>query len=173
MVWCIEVFTSSCSAFDVTSGGGLTNQNHFSIAVRKTRMALLIQPNGEAKVVPKNFTKHIDWRVEMWPYCHQVDTIVGSNGKKYRFDVYVDEEGLLKQLQINRLASYFADPLADRRAMIYGPAVVVPLRDNVSYTLADFNAIYEGVVGDLSGDEDEESLPDKNALGKRATIRLR
>lgn len=152
-------------------------------------MALLIQPNGDGKVVPKNFTKDIDWNVEMWPYRYQVDTIIGSNGKKYRFDVYVDDaclvdsrrpnaavapsnvEGVLKQLQINRLASYFADPLADLRAMIYGPAVVVPLDDNVSYTLEDFDAIYEGVVGGLS--EDEVSLPDKNALGKRATIRLR
>lgn len=139
-------------------------------------MALLIAPDATARVIPKNL-KSVEFMLERWPYHYQLDTILGSNGKKYMFDIYVDEEGLMKQLPVNRLASYFAHPLADIRfpCLIQGPAVVVPLQKNVNYTMSDFEAIRGGVVGDYSEDDsaEEECLADTNSHGKLASaVRL-
>ena len=42
---------------------------------------------------------------ELWPYQYQLDIIEGLNGKKYRFDIYIDECGLMKNLKPKILIS--------------------------------------------------------------------
>ncbi len=141
-------------------------------------MALLILVNGEAKVINKNVleAKEVTWGLETWPYSMQLDKIIGSNGKTYRFNIYVDEDGCNKCLRDNILASYFAHPLADlyfrSSTNVIGPAIILPYDKKVSYGMNDFKAIYDGVVADYDS-ESEWSLADKNAKGKLATVRLR
>lgn len=139
-------------------------------------MALLINPDATASV---SSLDSAEFMLERWPYRYQLDSVVGANGKRYRFDIFVDEEGLLKGLPTNRLASYFAHPLADMLCpmLIQGPAFIVPFDKRVKYTMDDFEAIRDGVVADLGSDSessgDEESLPDRNARGSLATIRYK
>lgn len=136
-------------------------------------MALLVCTNGTARVLTRdNIHKQVAWKVEMWPYDRMLDKVVSSNGKTYRYNIYVDEEGLLKQLPVNHLASIMAHPLCYSYGFIIsGEAIIEPYEQGVHYTLDDFEAIKGGVVAD-GDDDDGETLADRNATGKSATVRV-
>jgi len=44
-------------------------------------------------------------RVEIWPKAYQLKQVKGSNGVIYKYDIYVNEEGLLKRLDYNEIAT--------------------------------------------------------------------
>lgn len=113
--------------------------------------------------------------IERWPYQFMLDTVVGPSGKRYRFDIWVDEAGLNKRLEPNLCASIAAHPLNECRGrMIYGPALLLPLSGSPRLALKDWGEICRGVwaFGDSGDDEDDadtrETLVVCNANGPTA-----
>ena len=143
---------------------------------------ILIKPGTKDnfEIIDK-FDKNINY--ELWPYQYQLDTIEGLNGKKYRFDIYIDEDGLNKNLKLNLCASYAAHPMNEFLShLIYGPAILKPLNNKIKYTSDDWNNICFGVWSlscdceNYYEDDHDEICPiiklvDKNIRGKSATIR--
>jgi hypothetical protein len=133
-------------------------------------MALLVQPGDEKNisVVDHNagYAEVLGClAVDRWPHCYQIDTVHGPNKSSYRFDIWVDDEGLLKQAPVNLCASLAAHPLNEFRGrVIYGPALLVPLSKAVKYTLDDWANICQGVWYN-------EELVERNVRGKKATDR--
>jgi len=85
-------------------------------------------------------------RIERWPYQYQLDTVTGSNGVDYRFDIWIDEEGALKGEEVNHCASIAAHPYNELNGpMICGNALLVPLRASAEYGLGDWAAVCDGV----------------------------
>lgn len=84
--------------------------------------------------------------VERWPYSRQLDVIRGPNGRKYRFDIWVDEEGLMAGREDNLCASLAAHPLNEAFGhVIAGPALLVPLPGGRAFSLEDWGQICKGV----------------------------
>lgn len=145
-------------------------------------MALLVPCKDDVTVVPPtDLAQSLGCqRVERWPYQYQLDSIEGPSGKRYRFDIWVDEEGALNPAAgCNVRASLAAHPLNEAYGnLIRGPAILKPLSMAVKYTLADWDEIRKGVWS-LDCDCDEEQgcppegcpqagLVDRNVRGKRA-----
>jgi hypothetical protein len=99
--------------------------------------------------------------VSIWPKDYQLKQVKGSNGKIYKYDIYVDDEGLLKGLEYNEIATYFAHPFNIHRGhMIVGDAIIVPQDPKLKYTLEDFEAIKDGVW--VNDDADNVDLVEYN-----------
>ncbi len=133
-------------------------------------MALLVLPGDEKKTTVVNYrgasyAELLGCRyAERWPYQFQLDTVVGPDGRQYRFDIWVDDEGAVKELPVNLCATLAAHPLNEFRGrVIYGPALLVP-KGKIPFTLDDWKSICQGVwyVEDLVG---------VNANGKTAECR--
>jgi hypothetical protein len=104
-------------------------------------------------------------RIERWPYRYQLDTVVGPDGHLYRFEIWVDEEGAVKQLPVNLCATLAAHPLNEYRGrVIRGPALLVSL-DGASFTLDDWGGVCQSVWYD-------DGLVEVNANGKTAECRI-
>jgi hypothetical protein len=148
-------------------------------------MALLVQPGDESKTVVVD--RAVDYatalgcsNVERWPHIYQLDTVVGPGESRYRFDIWVDEEGLLRKAETNLCATLAAHPLNEAYGrVIRGAALLVPLGKTAAYTLEDWANICQGVWYDeeltnrniCQGVWRDEELTNRNAEGKNATGR--
>lgn len=118
----------------------------------------------EVRVVSKDVLREMNCYVEIWPKLYQLKQVKGSNGVIYKYDIYVDEEGLLKNLDYNEIATYFAHPYNIMRGrLILGDALIVPVSKRVNYTLEDFAAIKDGVW--VQDDESNVALVEENIRG--------
>lgn len=125
----------------------------------------------DVRVVTKDVGQELNCIVELWPYPYQLDHIRGSNGKTYRFQIYVDECGLLKQLPLNEVATYLAHPLnLVRGRVVVGDALIVPWQKKVNYTLEDYEAMRDGVW--INDEESNLDLVEANSAGPDATFRF-
>lgn len=111
--------------------------------------------------------------IERWPYAYMLDTVVGPSGKRYRFDIWVDEEGCIKKLPENLCATIAAHPLNESNGrIIRGPALLVPLAGSPRLTLEAWRDICRGVWALDCGDEERtaatEDLVECNARGPSA-----
>lgn len=124
----------------------------------------------EVRVASKDPRVELKCNVELWPYQYMIHDLKGSNGKHYSFDVYVDEEGILKGLEMNEIATYLCHPfnIATGR-IIVGDALIVPLDENEEYTLEDFEAMYDGVW--VKEDESNIALVEENIDSTKAVFR--
>ena len=98
--------------------------------------------------------------------------------------IYIDENGLNKNLEVNLCASYAAHPFNELFGhLIYGPAILKPLNKKIKYTAEDWKNICFGVWSlyckceDVYGDDHDDNCPivklvDKNSRGHSATIRF-
>ena len=137
-------------------------------------MAILIGTDGVAKIISKDITNipEVNWNVERWPYQYMINEIMGSNGKKYKYDIYADETGLMKGLNTNYTASYVSHPHAGLRfPFLVGPCILVPISESVEYTMDDFIAIRDGT--NVNEDETNEELVDFNSKSNLAVVRIR
>lgn len=134
-------------------------------------MSIVIGTTGVLSIVPRSEKpwKSLGGYVELCPYKYMLDTVIGTNGKTYRFDVYVREDGLIGNLHENNVATCMAHPLGMMWHKIRGPALIVPYDEDINYTMDDANAIVNATVYDEGCDED---LLDRNAAGNRATVRM-
>jgi hypothetical protein len=135
-------------------------------------MSLLILPGDESLttvVDSKDPREILQCTVQMWPYCYQLDTITykDDNGiNNYKFDIYVDESGLCKGLEENLCGTLAAHPLNEaKRKIIVGPCAIIPLNNEVKYTLDDWKKICKAVWYNTD-------LIESNCKGKLANIRL-
>lgn len=123
------------------------------------------------RVISKDVRNEMNCNVEMWPYQYMMHQIKGSNGKIYAFDVYVDEDGLCKQLAVNEIATYLCHPFNIARGrVVHGDAIILPLDEDVDYTMEDYQAMYDGVW--VRDDESNIDLVEENIEGQNATFRL-
>jgi hypothetical protein len=155
-------------------------------------MSLLIKPNGSVEEVPtprnhKDIYNIMDCNVEKWPYQLQLDVITGYNDKKYRFDIFVDDEGHVNGSPYNEWGTLASHPLNEARGRhIHGNVLLIPYSKGVSYNLDDWKAISKGIWAldcDCTNEELEDDLHDticpvvelvtKNVKGPNATQRLR
>lgn len=124
----------------------------------------------EVRIVSKDPRAELKCNVELWPYQYMIHELKGSNGKRYSFDVYVDEEGLLKKLPVNEIATYLCHPFNIAiGTVIHGDALFVPLDENEEYTLEDFRAMHDGVW--VKEDESNIDLVEENIDAEKATFR--
>jgi hypothetical protein len=97
-------------------------------------------------------------RAEQWPPQYTLEALDGGGGRKYSYDLFVDEEGVLKGLPYNRCATLSAHPLGEARVRwIHGPCVLIA-RDRRGLTLDDWKRICQAVYYD-------DDLVEKNARG--------
>jgi hypothetical protein len=114
-------------------------------------MALLVRPGSEKNTIvvgrEEDYTSLLDnASVELWPPAWQLDAVIGPEGQKYRFDIWVGEDSRLRDEKVNLCASLAAHPLNEARGrVIYGRALLVPLENDVAYTLDDWANICQAV----------------------------
>lgn len=113
-----------------------------------------------------------------WPYQHQLDAVIGPNGKEYRFDIWSAPGTPSRPLEVNVRATVAAHPLNEARCrLVMGPALLVP-RGGGAYTLEDWVNISRGTwaLDCYCGDPGEEcrcvALVDRNAVGPTAGKRI-
>jgi hypothetical protein len=147
-------------------------------------MALLIPADPAQPVRPvnratKGFAALLGCQfAERWPYQRQLDAVAGPDGHRYRYDIWVDEEGRLRPgAAINTRATIAAHPYAEAYGWpILGDAILVPLNRGATYDADDWDQIWRGVwaFADPDADsEDDESLVAQNASGPLAAdVRL-
>lgn len=121
----------------------------------------------QVRVVCKDVYVEMNCIIEQYPLPAMLDRIIGSNGKVYRFNIYVDADGLRKGLSENEIATHLAQPHSKSR--IFGDVLLVPLKKKTNYTLVDYESMRDGVF--LKEDKSNADLVARNACGFDATFR--
>ena len=108
-----------------------------------------IDPREGIKIVETKAPETlIDGNIEMYP----VETD--------KFEVMVDESGMLKDLQQNVHAAYFIDAVVPFVGLIYGPTLVVPARRILAQFL-EFTETYIKYYKEHTDDFEEDGVFEK------------
>ncbi len=111
---------------------------------KSTRKILLVLPGDEDLTTVIDEDK-VPFKMERWSV--QRDYVIGPSGRKYKFDIFVDDSGVIKGDKLNLCATLSADPFGEVNcSLIYGSAVLISRdKDYPNYSLDDWKEICNGV----------------------------